>query len=634
MPGILVKKLDPPEPRGDRATGLKRVGSFFDSIRYAVGGAHDHSRDAVDPDAVRSDGTRGRVIRMTGVTSVHEAPYQMDAIAAMSRAKDSVLHLVVSSGEAISDDAMNEAITRIMRSIGIDGDAAWQHQSVAVVHEDVEGNYHAHVIINRTNMVTGKALHLGQSFAKWETECARYNHERGWRIIAGPHNARYIREQHALVQADLTLRPPDEIGPEMMARHQSIIAAHADLLERDKGAIPAVANQAATKRGVLPVAMDIGATVNDNFARAKTLDEFLMANANAGIETRIKVETDKTGKRRPKISFGYADVGTSGSSIGLRAAEIEKRFGTLSDRIVLAKTPLKRTKSAARNDQFRGAWNAYKKLLNAENAATRSVARAAHRVRQKEKIAQVENDRRSQRAEVMKNMKRGNARSAILAAIDAKARAAKAAIRETGSAAWAMEKGGIPWTPVKTYIEWLKAARVRPEQEHLRQAEIEAITAKRYEAPSPQIVVEETVVVHESTPPVSIAPSPEPPKKPKVRIDPVELYTAIHATGGGEAEHRQAKELLVQHGYDSGIVDDVRALICEEHSASIETRRAIAHDLVEARISREQAAERLWAENAAASRPKPKPPEPPEPPKEKKTWRSWDKGDEKDRGIG
>lgn len=645
MPGILVKKLDPPAPRGDRTPGLKRVGSFYDSIRYAVGAAHDHSRNTVDPDAVRSDGTRGRVIRMTGVTSADEAPYQMDAVAERSRAKDSVLHLVVSSGEAISDADMNDAITRILHSIGIDGDAAWQHQCVAVVHEDVEGNHHAHVIINRTNMVSGKALHLSQSYARWETECARYNHERGWRIIAGPHNARYIREQHGLVQADLTLRTPDEIGPEMMARHQSIIAAHAELIERDKGAIPPVAKQAATKRGVLPVAMSIGDVVNAHYQGATTLDEFLTANANSGIETRIKVETGKDGKRRPKISFGYikaevgndgkirnTDVGTSGSSIGLRAAEVERRFGTLSDRVVLAKTPLKKTKAAARNDQFREAYKAYKTLRKAENAAARSVARDAHRARQKAKIEKVEIDRRQKRAGVMKEMKRGNARSVILAEIDAQAAAAKAAIREAGSTAWAQEKSTIPQKPVRTYIEWLRTARMRPEQEHLRQAEIEAITAKRYEAPSPEIVAEKNVTRQES-PPLAVIRSPSPtdvPKKTKVPDiinDPVAFLESMK--GQPETTINQAAAIFAGK-YGGDIIRGIWHLVGRDHPADINIRRDIAHDLAKGRIDMDAASNRLKAANAEASRPPQ--PAPPEPGKSSE-WQSWKK-DDKDKGRG
>ncbi len=185
MPGLLIKILKPPEKY--------RVGSFRDSIDYARGAVHDDDRDRVperDIDGqmpAREDGHRGQLIAMQGVTSVDHAAIEMDAIADMSRAADSVLHLVLSYGGQVDPDCVALDARRMLAVLG-----ASEHQFVLFGHNDKSGNYHAHLIGNRTHPTTHKAIHMSHSYARMECEATRINHARGWRIIPGQWNGRLI----------------------------------------------------------------------------------------------------------------------------------------------------------------------------------------------------------------------------------------------------------------------------------------------------------------------------------------------------------------------------------------------------------------------------------------------------------
>lgn len=189
MPGLLVKILPPPEKF--------RVGSFADSIDYARGADHDDERDRVPERDIsgnmpaRADGHRGQLIAMQGVTDLDRAALEMDAVADKSRAKDSVLHMVLSYGERVPAELVAEDARRLLAVLG-----ASEHQYVCLGHDDVTGNYHAHLIVNRTHPVTHKAIHMSHSFARLECEATRINHARAWRIIPGQWNGHLI-DQYA-----------------------------------------------------------------------------------------------------------------------------------------------------------------------------------------------------------------------------------------------------------------------------------------------------------------------------------------------------------------------------------------------------------------------------------------------------
>lgn len=240
-------------------------------------------------------------------------------------------------------------------------------------------------------------------------------------------------------------------------------------------------------------------------------------------------------------------------------------------------------------------------------------------------IAAYEKD---QRAIAMSKHARGSHdRTMAYATIKAEVKKMRAQLRAVGKTRWQETRRAILADQPKAmpYAAWLRSLPPSPE----RDAEIEMVASKRHvpQPKQPQIVVPKTVVSQESTPEVSIAPSPEPRKKSPL-MDPVKVMAALKGRPDHEVE---AAGKIYARIYGEETVRGIWVLVGMDHPATIEVRTTIAHDLVQKRIDVDEASKRLKAANAEATRPKPKPkPKPPEP--EPKKWKSWQKDEDKGRG--
>lgn len=120
----------------------------------------------------------------TNCLSARTASAEMRAVADMnSRVKDPVYHCILSwrEGEKPTNDQVREAAMAAMKSVGMEG-----HQYVLAVHRDSD-NTHVHMMVNRVNPDTYRAVYPKQDFLKLDRCMRETELQQGWEHDNGPH---------------------------------------------------------------------------------------------------------------------------------------------------------------------------------------------------------------------------------------------------------------------------------------------------------------------------------------------------------------------------------------------------------------------------------------------------------------
>ncbi|VAY89284.1 Relaxase/mobilization nuclease [mine drainage metagenome] len=144
-----------------------------------------------------------RPTMFTNCLSVRTAHAEMKAVSDMcSRAKDPVYHTLLSwrPGERPSDAQMFEAGHASMKAVGMEG-----HQYVFAVHRDT-GNDHLHMLINRVNPETYKAVYPSRDFYKLDRVCREVELAQGWEHDKGQYAVIDRDGQKAIVRASKETR--------------------------------------------------------------------------------------------------------------------------------------------------------------------------------------------------------------------------------------------------------------------------------------------------------------------------------------------------------------------------------------------------------------------------------------------
>lgn len=118
-----------------------------------------------------------RPTMFTNCLSVRTAHAEMKAVSDMcARARGPVYHALLSwrAGEHPSDAQMFEAGRAAMKAVGMES-----HQYVFAVHRDTENN-HLHMLINRVNPETYKAVYPSRDFYKLDRVCREIELAQGW----------------------------------------------------------------------------------------------------------------------------------------------------------------------------------------------------------------------------------------------------------------------------------------------------------------------------------------------------------------------------------------------------------------------------------------------------------------------
>ena len=154
-------------------------------------------------DKGEEDAERGRdsaqPTMFTNCLSMRTAHAEMKAVSDMcSRAKDPVYHALLSwrPGERPSDAQMFEAGQAAMKSLGMEG-----HQYVFAVHRDT-GNDHLHMLINRVNPETYKAVYPTRDFYKLDRVCREVELAQGWAHDKGQYSVIERDGQKAIVRTN------------------------------------------------------------------------------------------------------------------------------------------------------------------------------------------------------------------------------------------------------------------------------------------------------------------------------------------------------------------------------------------------------------------------------------------------
>lgn len=153
--------------------------SSFKSLQKYIEG-----RDVIDSETGEITGwERDSVSVETNCLDRDTAWREMLAVADMNgRVKDPVYHAVISwqKDEKPTDRQAFEACQEAMKAIGMQG-----HQFVAAVHRDTD-NHHVHLMVNRVNPETYKAVYPDRDFYKLDRTMREVELSQGWKHDNGP----------------------------------------------------------------------------------------------------------------------------------------------------------------------------------------------------------------------------------------------------------------------------------------------------------------------------------------------------------------------------------------------------------------------------------------------------------------
>ncbi len=233
-----------PKKRGDART------SFRSLIAYVT----------------RAENDAADVEVFTNCLSLDTAPSEMRAVANRSaRVRDPVFHFVISwrDGEQPDSAQAFEAGHVALDALGMPTD---EHQHVFALHRDTD-NVHLHVVVNRVNLETGRAVHPGLSYLKLDRCMRELELKQGWQHDPGPYVVIERGGRH-VIERDRSHRQTLE-SPPARARDMEAFAGVESLATYIHGE---------PKREVLAVMKDASATWQD-------VHEVL---AKHGLELRIK----------------------------------------------------------------------------------------------------------------------------------------------------------------------------------------------------------------------------------------------------------------------------------------------------------------------------------------------------------
>lgn len=159
--------------------------SSFKSLQKYIEG-----RDVIDSETGEITGwERDSLSVETNCLDRDTAWREMLAVADMNgRVKDPVYHAVISwqENERPTDQQAFEACREAMKAIGMES-----HQYVAAVHRDTD-NHHVHLMVNRVNSETYKAVYPDRDFYKLDRTMRELELSQGWKHDNGPFSVHEI----------------------------------------------------------------------------------------------------------------------------------------------------------------------------------------------------------------------------------------------------------------------------------------------------------------------------------------------------------------------------------------------------------------------------------------------------------
>ncbi|EIF28987.1 relaxase/mobilization nuclease [Burkholderia sp. Ch1-1] len=214
----------------------------------------------------RAENEAADVEVFTNCLSLDTASAEMRAVADRSaRVRDPVFHFVISwrDGDQPDSDQAFGAGRAALNALGMSPD---DYQHVFALHRDTD-NVHLHVVVNRVNLETGRAVHPGLSYLKLDRCMRELELQQGWQHDRGPYVV-VERDGQPFIERDHSRRQEKDSRP-ARARDMEAFAGVESLATYIHGE---------PKREVLAVLKDASATWQD-------VHEAL---AKHGLELRIK----------------------------------------------------------------------------------------------------------------------------------------------------------------------------------------------------------------------------------------------------------------------------------------------------------------------------------------------------------
>ncbi|RQR38978.1 MULTISPECIES: TraI/MobA(P) family conjugative relaxase [unclassified Burkholderia] len=175
------------------------------------GDARSSFRSLIEYVTRTDEGQTSDIETFTNCLSLETAHAEMHAVADRSaRVRDPVLHFVISwrEGEQPNAAQVREAGRTALEVLGMPPDA---HQYVFAVHRDTD-NVHLHVVANRVNLDTGRAVHPGLSYLKLDRCMRELELRQDWQHDRGPYVIVDHGDQH-VVERDRTHRKERPLQP-------------------------------------------------------------------------------------------------------------------------------------------------------------------------------------------------------------------------------------------------------------------------------------------------------------------------------------------------------------------------------------------------------------------------------------
>lgn len=174
------------------------------------GDGHSSFRSLIDY-VTRAGNDVAEVETFTNCLSLDTASAEMCAVAHRSaRVRDPVFHFVISwcDGEQPDSTQAFEAGRAALEALGMLPD---EHQHVFALHQDTD-NVHLHVVANRVNLETGRAVHPGLSYLKLDRCMRELELRQGWRHDRGPYTV-VERDGQPFIERDRSYRQERESQP-------------------------------------------------------------------------------------------------------------------------------------------------------------------------------------------------------------------------------------------------------------------------------------------------------------------------------------------------------------------------------------------------------------------------------------
>ena len=138
---------------------------------------------------------RTELIEIAGTISqdVKNAVKEMEAVAAGSRCEKFLFHASINlkEGEALTPEQWKVAADLLEKNLGLEG-----HQRIIVEHEK-DNRTHHHILWNRVNPDTMKAVHMSNSYAAHEMTARQLERDFGLEAVKGVHVVENVKDKRA-----------------------------------------------------------------------------------------------------------------------------------------------------------------------------------------------------------------------------------------------------------------------------------------------------------------------------------------------------------------------------------------------------------------------------------------------------